>query len=473
MTPEEIASRQGEITARMQELDTEFAGASMPEDQRNEFKELAEEREQLKVLAKELEARRELIEAAADKPEAREAGFQIRKERVRGDDIYDLSTVRASVTSPESAVREMKDRAKFAIEQGDFASESIDPDEARSNAERLLTSKDPEGHLARRFLETGAPLYQRAFSKALAERPLNSEEARALSTSNSDGGYALPFVLDPTVIHTNAQSVNPFRAISRVVQTTADNWNGITTAGGTARYTTEASEVGDDAPQFGQPTIHPERADYFVPFSFELAQDWGGLQAEITLIAQEAKDDLEATKFAFGTGNDQPQGVLIGGTATVTTAGTAALAVGDLYNAEERLGPRHRARATWVANRSIYNRIRQFDTAGGANLWTENLQAGLANQVPSPGNTGYNLIGYSAYEASTMGTTVATGGTVAVIGDFNKYVIVDRIGMSVELVPHLFATGNNRPSGQRGLLFFWRNSAKVVDPLAFRKIITL
>lgn len=473
MTPEEIAARLSEIRDRMTELDKEFAGAAMPEAERNEFKELHDERSGLEKLENELRVRRELIEEAADEPESREAGFQVRKPRTRGSEIYDLSTVRSSVTNPDEAVKEMKERAKYAIEHGAFASSAIDPDEARTNALRLIETKDQDGSLARRYLETGSPLYERAFAKTLAEKPLNDSEARALSTSNSDGGFAIPFTLDPTVIHTNAQTVNPFRAVSRVVQITTDNWQGITTAGGTARYTTEADEVGDNSPQFGQPSIHPERADYFVPFSFELGQDWPNLQSEITMIAQEAKDDLEATKFAFGTGTDQPQGVLIGGTAVYTTAGTAAFAVGDIYAAEERLAPRHRQRAVWVGNRSIYNRVRQFDTAGGANLWTENLQRGLANQVPSPGNTGYNLIGYPAYEASTMGTTIATGGTVAVLGDFNKYVIVDRVGMNVELVPHLFATNANRPSGQRGLLFFWRNSAKVVDPLAFRKIVTL
>lgn len=93
--------------------------------------------------------------------------------------------------------------------------------------------------------------------------------------------------------------------------------------------------------------------------------------------------------------------------------------------------------------------------------------------MPAPGNTGYNLIGYPAYESSAMGTSIAAGGTIAVLGDFSKYVIVDRVGMSVELVPHLFATGANRPSGQRGLFAIWRNSAEVVDPNAFRKLISL
>ncbi len=473
MTPDEISARLEEIRGRLKEIDDEFRGEALPDAERKEFADLVAERKEMERLDRELEARREVVEAEAEKERSTEPGFQTRKERVRGDDIYDLSTIRTSFTNPGQAMRELKDRAKFAIERGDFASASVSKEDAQTNAERLLNEIDKKGDLALRYLETGSPDYMRAFGKVLAGTPLTDRETRALSTSNEAGGYAIPFTLDPSVIHTSSHSVNPWRAISRVVQVTGDNWQGISSAGVSARYTTEASEAEDNSPAFKQPSIHPERADCFIPYSVELGQDWGGLQSELTLMIQEAKDDLEATKFAFGDGTGEPKGVLIGGTATVTTAGTATVAVGDLYKAEESLAPRHRPNAQWVANRSIYNRVRQFDTQGGANLWTENLKVGLANNVPTPGNTGYNLIGYQANECSAMGTTVAGGGTVAVLGNFSRFVIVDRIGMSVELVPHLFGTANNRPTGERGLFAVWRNSSDVTDPLAFRKVITL
>ena len=43
-----------------------------------------------------------------------------------------------------------------------------------------------------------------------------------------------------------------------------------------------------------------------------------------------------------------------------------------------------------------------------------------------------------------------------------------RPGMNVEFVPHLFTTGSNRPSGQRGLYAWWRVGADSVNDLAFR-----
>lgn len=473
MTPDEIKARLGEIQSRMVGLDKEFAGQEMPEAERDEFKSLVGEREELEKLEKELRVRRELIEKAAEQPESREAGFQVKKERVRGEDVFDLSTIRMSVNSPQEAVREMKERAKYAIEQGDFASDSIDPDEARGNAEKLLKTVDRDGALARRYLETGSPTYQRAFGKVLLGQEPTPEERTALGVTGANGGYAVPYTLDPTVIHTSTYSVNPFRAISRVIQITATTWNGVSSAGISAAYAAEATEASDNSPTLVQPTITPVRAQAFVPYSIEIDQDWMGLQAEITSMISEAKDDLEASKFFGGSGTNEPYGVSTGATATLNTAATATFAVADVYSTEVALPPRYRPRAEWIANRAIYNRIRQFDTAGGAQLWTENLQRGLANQVPTPGNTGYNLLSYPTNEVSTMGTSIATGGTIAILGDFSKFVIVDRVGMNVELIPHLFGSSNRYPTGQRAIYAIWRNGSKVVDGNAFRKLLAL
>lgn len=473
MTPEEIEARKAEIRSRLEELNKEYEGRAFPAEVKDEFEGLESERRELEDLEKELRTRQQVVEAAAAEPEAREAGFQVRKPRARGDEVYDLSTVRSSVSNPHEAIREMRDRAKYAIENGDFAASSVDPDEARANAEKLLGSRvDREGGLSRRMLETGSGEYMRAFGKKLVSAPLTDSEQRALSTANGDGGYAIPFTLDPTVIHTNAQSVNPYRSISRVIQVTGDNWQGITSAGVTASYKQEAAEADDNSPSFDQPSIHPERADCFIPYSMEIGQDWSGLVSELTLMIQEAKDDLETVKFTSGDGSDEPQGVLVGGTVDYTTIGTAAFAVGDVYGAEEALAPRHRQRASWVANRSIYNRTRQFDTQGGASIWYDNLQKGLGNQVPGPGRISQDLLGYPTYECSAFGTSLTGGSVIGVIGDFSKFAIVDRIGMNVELIPHLFATANNRPSGQRGLFAVWRNSSEVLDPNAFRRIKT-
>ena len=48
---------------------------------------------------------------------------------------------------------------------------------------------------------------------------------------------------------------------------------------------------------------------------------------------------------------------------------------------------------------------------------------------------------------------------------------MDRIGLSVEVIPHLVGT-NHRPTGQRGLYAYWRNGAGVLSANAFRVLVT-
>jgi HK97 family phage major capsid protein len=69
-----------------------------------------------------------------------------------------------------------------------------------------------------------------------------------------------------------------------------------------------------------------------------------------------------------------------------------------------------------------------------------------------------------------MATTVATNNLIAVYGDIAAaYTIVDRIGLVVELVQHLFGA-NRRPTGERGLFAIWRVGAVVTNANAARAL---
>jgi HK97 family phage major capsid protein len=123
------------------------------------------------------------------------------------------------------------------------------------------------------------------------------------------------------------------------------------------------------------------------------------------------------------------------------------------------LPARFRANASWLATNAFYNRARQFDTAGGSSLWAQ-----LADDRPAL------LLGRPAYESEDMdGVINATQENyMAVFGDFENYVIADRIGMTVEFIPHLFGTANGRPTGQRGWYAYYRTGAQVVNTAAFK-----
>jgi HK97 family phage major capsid protein len=56
-----------------------------------------------------------------------------------------------------------------------------------------------------------------------------------------------------------------------------------------------------------------------------------------------------------------------------------------------------------------------------------------------------------------------------IYGDFSNYVIADRIGMTVEFIPHLVGA-NRRPTGQRGWYAYYRVGADSVNDGAFRML---
>ena len=342
--------------------------------------------------------------------------------------------------------------------------------------DRLRTVDNARGDLAKRMLLTGNLDYTRAIGKVMdgAEYALTDKERarlaemRAAGLTDASGGYAVPFTMDPTVIDTSDGSVNPFRQLGTVKTTLTDQWAGVTSAGVTASYAAEATQASDNAPTLGQPEIKVHKAQAFIPYSIEISQDWAQMAAEFRAMLGRARDDLEATKFAVGAGNasNEPVGIVTalaasqGGSSIVLPTTPETFAVDDLYKIEEDLPARYRARASWVADKPIYNKIRQFGTSDSHALW-ERLGGGQPAR----------LLGYPTYESSAMDSDWNPAATAAnyilVFGDVSAYYIVDRVGLTIDLVPHLFGA-DQRPTGQRGIYAFWRNGADVVNDGALR-----
>src|SRR6185312_2119294 len=113
----------------------------------------------------------------------------------------------------------------------------------------------------------------------------------ALSLTNANGGYLLPFVLDPTIILTNAGSANPLRRISNIKQTTSNTWNGVNSAGVTAAWLAEAGVAADATTTVGNIVVTPQKAAAWVFGSYEVLEDTDFGQQLPRLLA-DAKDRL-------------------------------------------------------------------------------------------------------------------------------------------------------------------------------------
>lgn len=397
-------------------------------------------------------------------------GAEVRKDvnvvvRPSTEDVFDL---RHLSHEPRVQRVELRDRALRAIEAAPYMT-----DAHRESAEAVLATDSRKGDKARYILEHGSPEYHEAFQEYLENPAAGPYQGRAdraaLSLTGANGGYLVPFTLDPTVILTNNGATNPFRTIAKQVSITTDDWNGVTSAGVTAEWIAEATEVADASPTFTQPTITPAKADAYIQASMEVVAD-SGVSGEISMLIADAKDRLEATAFATGSGSGQPKGIVTALQAVTASrvagssgaAGAADFVLADVYAVANALPPRHRPNSSWVAEFSTLNRVRRFGEGSTANaaFWAD-----LGVATPS------QLLGRPVYESSAMDSTIVSGSNddILILGDFRKYQIVDRMGLELVYNP-LVLGSNRRPTGEVAWVAFWRVGGDCLDANAFRML---
>lgn len=468
--PRSIDDRQEriqEIDQRVAELDEEFANTRMTDEARDEWNRLNSERDEHESTVAELKRRKERLRKVAGNPSATEqaqteAPAVVRK---RGDEIYDLSRIRAESRSEEDHVERLHDNAKRAIEKASFPGPSSQREQLQGHVSQLLERVDNQsGDFAKRILATGSPAYDRAFGKMLlqGQHALSSEEQRAMSVgTGTEGGFAVPFQLDPTVILTNDGSLSPLRQIARVEQTTSKTWQGITSSGITVSRSGEGTAASGNDFSIAQPEVSPTRVVADVRFSVEIDQDWAQLRNEIARLLQDAKMREEDVSFVTGDGTgNNPSGVAATLAASSEVLDDGTFDVDDLYAMEQALPVRFRQRARWLGNKSTYNDVRSLSTGSdGGDLWVR-----LGSGQPS------ELLGYPAHEASAMADNTTDGNRYLLFGDFSEFLIVDRLGMNVEVNPHVVDPSTGRWTGQRAVVAAWRNSSLVLVDNAFRAL---
>jgi HK97 family phage major capsid protein len=386
---------------------------------------------------------------------------------------------------------ELRDAALTVVDRGDQSIDRgsaddtmpIEPED-RARVERLLR-EDEHGDLAAYVVASSRPSYAAAFNKAMQGRTMlwsdeeraamvsldstrmREESRAALSTTGANGGFLIPFFLDPSVILTNAGTINPYRQICRVVTIPTNVWHGVSSAGVTAEWTSEASEVTDASPTFLQPTITPIRADAYVQASWEVVGDTN-IAAQLGLLFADAKANLEGTAFAVGTGSTQPEGIVT--RLNVTTASkvsaqtNGSFGLVDCFALVNSLPARAQANARWTGHWGIANLIRQFGigSTGNSAFWAD-----LGPDVPSL------LLGAPFHRVSAMQSSLsaatASSDNILVIGDWSRYLIVDRIGM--EVVPAVVYGANRRPTGETGFTAWWRVGSDTTDASQFRLLV--
>jgi HK97 family phage major capsid protein len=453
MSPEEArTATPEEIRVAVKALEEEAAGRPFSADERSEYHGLT-------TKLAEFEGRRELLRKIAKDPRVIEQG----------------TSFGPAVAEKLSATR---DGGLRVIER------HVDAGEMSSHASNVMERvvRDPRDPLAlgARYLEAaGDPNYRSAFGKILADPQtahyrFSREETAAVQKvtaveamrgmvtgTGGAGGFALPIVIDPSIMLSSSGAINPIRQLARQITISTTEWRGVSSAGVVASYDPEAGEVSDDTPTLAQPVILAEMWRVFVPYSIEIGQDFGGLEQELLQLTADARDVLDATKFYSGSGTDEPAGVQTGLSTSqrVQTAGSGAFVLADVYTYKQALPARAYANASWAWHPNRLDGIYRFVASGST---TE-------PQI-MPDGRGGPLLGKAAYEWTALPTGVTTGTKFGLYGDFQRaFTIVDRLGITAEIVPTLFGA-TRRPTGERGFFCYGRSGSKVVVPEMLRYI---
>lgn len=476
---EELVTLKETLKREIVDLDNEFGVTPMPTDVAAEFASKKELHAEVMRRLEERANRAKIVASVAgdDNHVEREAPtVLIRKTDA---DIYDIGAIESGARSVEDRSQRYRDAAMRSVETSTVP--YGDELGAKGHIARLLDYNDSaDKEIARRILLTGNPSYKRAFTKYLKDGNSNGftpEEQRAaalaVTGTTTTGGYAVPYIFDPTFIAIGAHtSVNPYRAACRV-ETIAggNNWRAVTASAITAKWDTEAAASVEGGPTIGQPTFTVQRADAFVTASIEALQDRPDLPSELGKLFQEAKDNLEENSFTLGVGTTvYPQGMFLSGAFTVqSTATNDVTAISDLLLLEAALPLRHRMApgAAMFMSRSTQRQLEALDTTGYYFKRPGQFFAAGSNQpANSPvGNTGTQLLGYPVWEVPSAVSTLTTDAAVIVVFcDPKNYVIVDRIGMNVEVIQNMLNGATpSFPTGQRGIYAYWRATARVLN----------
>ncbi len=390
------------------------------------------------------------------------------------DDLYDLRAY--SNLAPEKRGQALRDGAMRVAEEVRTPSDRYDQDKSREKIQSLVEYNDgPDNEISRRVITTNAPAYRDAFNRYVGTG--GSERAAALAVgADATGGFAVPVAFDPTILAVGAwTAVNPYRQACRVETISGtDTWQALTATAVAATYAAEAAAATEAGPTFTRPEFIAKRAHSFVTISYEMAQDRPGLPAELGKLFGEGKDNLEEAQFTLGAGSTvYPEGIaLVASLTPKDTITNDVTAVADVLALEADLPIRHRVNAAWFLSRAGIRAIQAWETTGGQLFNATVGYPAVGNPVMAPaGNTGMTLLGYPIYETPSMPWTPTGDGTIwGVLIDPSAYVIVDRIGMSVKVIPDMLNGATpSFPTGEIGVYAFWRNTARVLNVDAGRQ----
>jgi HK97 family phage major capsid protein len=321
--------------------------------------------------------------------------------------------------------------------------------EHRDTAPSVITRTTATKQSGYSLVETDE--YRGAFASYLKNpRNLSDMERRAMNEGTAaDGGYLPSQDFYNKLVKVLEQQVI-FRKIANVMSLGAFKTNiAIESSIATAAWGAEAASITETTPQFGQLILQPRRLAAITKASVELIEDaparGPGFSVESILADQFARAFALAEEDAFCVGtaaNNKPVGIFTYTSSGIsdgkTCASTSAITANEILDLVYSLPRAYRSSPTVaiVTSDAVLALIRKLASPGSntflSYLWQPSFVLGEPDR----------LSGIPIY-ATPYAPAIAAGARVAVIGDFSRYHIGVRSGMSVKVLRELYA-GNGQ-----------------------------
>jgi len=233
----------------------------------------------------------------------------------------------------------------------------------------------------------------------------------------------------------------------------------------------EGGAVGEYSPTYANVTFTGNALRRVVKVSKELVADapsrGGDFSIESIVANRLGQLFAHSIEYALwqGSGTNRPTGITQSSLTAGDTLGTAGtLTADELIDFVYALPQKYRVSPTCaiVAHDSFFKAVRKLKQAVTTSgsipyLWEESFQAGEPARL-------LGIPVYASPYATTFGSTAAA--TLAVVGDFQHFVMAERSGMEVQVLRELYA-GN----GQIGYMGEMRLDAKIARTDAFRTLV--
>lgn len=283
--------------------------------------------------------------------------------------------------------------------------------------------------------------YRKAFETFLRragdERSLFPEEAKALSVGvDADGGYTVTPAMSNRIIE-RVREIDPIRGLAgnETITTNALEMMVDRDEAGSGWETETVTGAETTTPTLGKKRIVVHNA-YARPRATQQLLEDSGINVEMWLANKLAERfaRTEGAAFVSGTGIGQPRGFLTyddgttwGTIEQVEMGAAAALTADGFISIKYALEEYYLNRGTWLMNRSTVADAMKLKDGSGAYIWKP------AQLADDPSST---ILGAPVRMSTTM-PTVAAGALAVAFADWQEaYLIVDRLGISVQRDPY-------------------------------------